>query len=159
MRSHLSWMWGCLLTLLVCVGCEPSIERGPAPSSVSGTRLPAHDLTPNRPDVGKPNADPGADLPAGLPGLSQVDPDERPEVIRIVGLIRVGGPFQYPEKDGSVFGNFERRLPIRPRGYYREYTVPTPGVSHRGPRRIVGGRERELYYTRDHYESFVRLTP
>ncbi|WP_343030088.1 ribonuclease domain-containing protein [Propionivibrio limicola] len=54
-------------------------------------------------------------------------------------LIRQGGPFPYPHKDGSIFGNFERHLPPQPRGYYREYTVPTPGRRDRGPRRIVAG--------------------
>jgi ribonuclease T1 len=71
-------------------------------------------------------------------------------------LIRKRGPFPY-ERDGVVFGNFERRLPIRERGYYREYTVPTPGVSHRGARRIVVGHGGELYYTTDHYRSFRRI--
>jgi ribonuclease T1 len=73
-----------------------------------------------------------------------------------LALIRQNGPFPY-ERDGVVFGNFERRLPIRERGYYQEYTVPTPGISHRGARRIVGGRQGELYYTADHYRSFKRI--
>ena len=76
----------------------------------------------------------------------------------VLEQIRQGGPFRY-EKDGTVFGNRERALPAQKRGYYREYTVPTPGVSHRGARRIVcGGREPRLpdacYYTEDHYSSF-----
>lgn len=71
-------------------------------------------------------------------------------------LIRKGGPFPY-QRDGVVFGNFERALPARSRGYYREYTVPTPGLSHRGARRIVAGRNGELYYTGDHYRSFKRI--
>ncbi|MGQ0750406.1 MAG: ribonuclease domain-containing protein [Betaproteobacteria bacterium] len=69
-----------------------------------------------------------------------------------------GGPFPY-ERDGVVFGNFEQRLPIRERGYYREYTVRTPGVKHRGARRIVAGRNGERYYTEDHYRSFRRIRP
>ena len=73
-------------------------------------------------------------------------------------LIRAGGPFPYP-KDGIVFGNRERVLPAEPRGYYREYTVKTPGSRDRGARRIVcGGREPvrpvACYYTGDHYLSF-----
>lgn len=76
-------------------------------------------------------------------------------------LIRSGGPFRY-SKDGTVFGNRERLLPGQPRGYYREYTVPTPGLSHRGARRIVcGGRQPKqpdaCYYTEDHYASFRRI--
>jgi ribonuclease T1 len=69
-----------------------------------------------------------------------------------------GGPFRY-SKDGGVFGNRERLLPRHARGYYREYTVPTPGASHRGARRIVCGGQVPVapdacYYTDDHYASF-----
>jgi ribonuclease T1 len=68
-------------------------------------------------------------------------------------LIDAGGPFPY-DKDGSVFGNFERLLPARKRGYYHEYTVSTPGSHDRGARRIVTGQGGEIYYTDDHYDSF-----
>jgi ribonuclease T1 len=73
-------------------------------------------------------------------------------------LIHAGGPFRY-DKDGSVFGNRERILPRQPRGYYREYTVRTPGERDRGARRIVCGGElprqpTACYYTADHYASF-----
>ncbi len=75
-------------------------------------------------------------------------------------LIREGGPFPY-DKDGSVFGNRERLLPSHKRGYYREYTVRTPGASNRGARRIVcGGPPRTpdaCYYTSDHYASFRKI--
>jgi ribonuclease T1 len=76
----------------------------------------------------------------------------------VMGQIRSGGPFRY-EKDGTVFGNRERLLPGQTRGYYREYTVPTPGLDHRGARRIVcGGQEPRkpdaCFYTEDHYSSF-----
>ena len=76
-------------------------------------------------------------------------------------LIRAGGPFPYA-KDGSVFGNRERVLPKRPRGEYREYTVPTPGSRNRGARRIVcGGKQPTIpdacYYSDDHYTSFRRI--
>jgi ribonuclease T1 len=73
-----------------------------------------------------------------------------------VALIRVGGPFPYT-RDGAVFGNVEGRLPKRPSGYYHEYTVPTPGAADRGARRIIAGARGELYYTADHYETFVRV--
>jgi len=76
------------------------------------------------------------------------------------GLIRVGGPFPYG-KDGTVFGNRERQLPAEKRGYYREYTVQTPGSRDRGARRIVcGGPARAphaCYYTADHYASFRKI--
>ncbi len=71
-------------------------------------------------------------------------------------LIKRGGPFPYP-RDGVVFSNFERILPQKQRGYYHEYTVKTPGVSHRGARRIVCGVVPECYYTSDHYKSFKRI--
>jgi ribonuclease T1 len=72
-------------------------------------------------------------------------------------LIRQGGPFPY-DKDGGVFGNRERLLPAEKRGYWREYTVITPGSRDRGARRIVCGgpprAPRACYYTADHYASF-----
>ena len=77
--------------------------------------------------------------------------------------IRQGGPFAFP-KDGIVFANRERLLPGEPRGFYREYTVPTPGVRDRGGRRIVCGGAQPAaplacYYTSNHYSSFHRITP
>ena len=79
------------------------------------------------------------------------------------GRILAGGPFPF-EKDGTVFGNRERLLPRQARGFYREYTVSTPGVPHRGGRRIVcGGRQptapQACYFTADHYASFRRIEP
>jgi ribonuclease T1 len=82
--------------------------------------------------------------------------DLPPEARATVRLIREGGPFPF-DRDGVVFGNRERLLPVRSRGYYREYTVVTPGVHHRGARRIIAGRQGELYYTDDHYRSFKRV--
>lgn len=74
-----------------------------------------------------------------------------------------GGPFPYA-KDGTVFGNRERLLPLKNRGYYREYTVKTPGSRDRGARRIVCGGPKPsepdtCYYTADHYASFSRIVP
>ena len=71
-------------------------------------------------------------------------------------LIKKGGPYPYA-KDGVTFGNFERRLPGHPRGYYKEYTVKTPGSKDRGARRIIAGSKGEYYYTADHYNSFKRI--
>lgn len=79
-----------------------------------------------------------------------------PEARHALELIQAGGPYPF-ERDGVVFGNRERQLPSRGRGYYREYTVATPGVNHRGARRIVAGRGGERYYTDDHYRSFRRI--
>lgn len=79
------------------------------------------------------------------------------EARRTVELIKHGGPYPF-QRDGVVFGNYERVLPLRQRGYYREYTVPTPGASNRGARRIIaGGGTAEFYYTADHYRSFQRV--
>jgi ribonuclease T1 len=90
------------------------------------------------------------------PAVREVPAAELPKEARdTLALVKRGGPFPY-RKDGSTFGNFEKRLPVRERGYYREYTVPTPGARDRGARRIVAGGG-EYYYTDDHYRSFRRI--
>lgn len=89
-----------------------------------------------------------------------------PQARDTLALIRQGGPFPY-RKDGTVFRNREHGLPLRPRGYYAEYTVPTPGGRDRGARRIIAGKGTtgstatggEYYYTDDHYETFRRIRP
>lgn len=88
---------------------------------------------------------------AAITGDAQID--------QTLALIKQGGPFPYPNKDGTTFYNREGKLPAQSQGYYREYTVPTPGVSHRGARRIVtGGHPPTIYYlTVDHYDSFRQL--
>lgn len=100
--------------------------------------------------LARDNTRPGIVYQAGLPS----------EARHTLALIKQGGPFPYA-KDGAVFGNFERRLPFRPRGYYREYTVKTPGSRDRGPRRIIAGGDPatpgEFYYTEDHYRTFLRI--
>ena len=78
------------------------------------------------------------------------------EARETLALIRAGGPFPYPQ-DGKTFQNREKLLPQRDRGYYREYTVKTPGAKDRGARRIVAGNGGEFYYTEDHYRSFMRI--
>lgn len=88
---------------------------------------------------------------AAITGDAQID--------QTLALIQQGGPFPYPDKDGTPFYNREGKLPAQSQGYYREYTVPTPSVSHRGARRIVtGGHPPTVYYlTVDHYDSFQQL--
>jgi ribonuclease T1 len=83
--------------------------------------------------------------------ISQLPPEAR----KTITLIKQGGPFRY-EQDGIIFGNRERILPKASRGYYREYTVLTPGSPDRGARRIVTGENGEFYYTNNHYQSFFR---
>src|SRR5690606_28396251 len=103
-------------------------------------------------------------LTAPAPIATQIPMADLPRQGRqVMEQIRQGGPFRY-EKDGTVFGNRERLLPRATRGYYREYTVPTPGLDHRGARHIVCGGEKprnpdDCYYTEDHYSSFRRIVP
>lgn len=112
-----------------------------------------------------------AALPACSPGAAPETPQAQgllqpshaglpPETIETLALIQRGGPFPY-RKDGTTFQNRERLLPARPRGYYREYTVPTPGSRDRGARRIVSGGDppEVFYYTADHYRSFREIAP
>jgi ribonuclease T1 len=79
------------------------------------------------------------------------------QAAQTVTLIEKGGPFPYPNNDGVVFNNNEHLLPKQVSGYYHEYTVPTPGASTRGSRRIITGRDGTYYYTADHYEHFQRV--
>jgi ribonuclease T1 len=98
--------------------------------------------------------------PAGLGAdvsLSSLPPQAR----KTDQLIHSGGPFPYA-RDGVVFGNYEKRLERKPRGYYHEYTVPTPGARNRGARRIICGgatptEPDACFYTEDHYNSFHRI--
>ena len=78
------------------------------------------------------------------------------EAQQTLALIKAGGPFPY-QRDGTIFSNNQRILPMRSRGYYLEYTVKTPGARDRGARRIVAGSGGEFYYTEDHYNSFRRI--
>lgn len=103
---------------------------------------------------------------AGLGGLAQAQEISRgslpPEGRETLALIHQGGPFPH-KRDGITFGNFEKLLPLKPRGHYREYTVATPGVRHRGARRIVCGGEQPrrpdaCWYSADHYKSFRKIT-
>jgi len=98
--------------------------------------------------------------PTSLPAIAWADLPEQGRVTYL--LVLKGGPFPY-EKDGVAFGNRERLLPQAQRGYYREYTVPTPGASNRGVRRLVCGGEapppKVCYYTEDHYASFRQVVP
>jgi len=95
--------------------------------------------------------------PAPPPAIGDIAvadlPSEARETIR---LIRKGGPFPYA-KDAAIFGNREAQLPRQKRGYYKEYTVKTPGVRTRGARRIVAGASGEMYYSEDHYNRFRRI--
>ncbi len=121
---------------------SPKPTRRPsATTAVQPTRAPRATVTPSD---------------GGLPTIAQAKlPKEARQTIR---LIQQGGPFPY-RQDGATFQNREGLLPKRPSGYYREYTVITPGSPDRGARRIIGGDGGELYYTDDHYDSFKRVIP
>lgn len=108
---------------------------------------------PSTPGIGTPQEDTSAsEIAAKVP-----DADQRAEVARVLRLIASGQALPY-EQDGSVFGNREGNLPGLPSNLlYREYTVPTPGSPDRGARRLVIGDDGSVYYTSDHYSSFVRL--
>jgi ribonuclease T1 len=89
--------------------------------------------------------------------------DIPPEARETLALIKQNGPFPHPQ-DGTTFSNREKLLPQRARGYYREYTVKTPGEAgharstrNRGARRIIAGNGGEFYYTEDHYRSFRKI--
>lgn len=134
--------WGLTIAALALLGSAAGVDLSAAASTSSGPTNPVGREV--RPAVGTVSL-------AALPAEAQQT--ER--------LIRAGGPFPYA-KDGIVFGNREQILPRHPRGYYREYTVRTPGSSDRGARRIVCGgqkpREPEAcFYTEDHYASFKRI--
>lgn len=103
------------------------------------------------------------------PGFARTSPDALPEVAladlpkearELRALIAKGGPFRY-DRDGVVFGNREHSLPAKPRGYYHEYTVRTPGAKNRGARRMVCGGPKTTpdvcYYSDDHYRTFRRI--
>jgi ribonuclease T1 len=138
----------------------PPSSSGDTSSSESPSESPSptHRLTETNTPSTEPTAVPstppaeGTDPASGLPVVRLADLP--PEAARTVELIDAGGPFPEPEHDGGTFGNREELLPDQPYGYYREYTVPTPGAQTRGARRIVAGRGGELYWTADHYSSF-----
>jgi len=140
---------------LLLVGLWAWSQYGPQPAAPSGD---APSATPSsgshEPLARSPRSEP-AGYPTWLPA----------EALDTLALIERGGPYPH-RQDGGTFQNRERLLPSRPRGYYREYTVRTPGSRDRGARRIVSGgglpdgsRPAEFFYTDDHYRSFRRFTP
>ena len=130
-----------------------SLRRSPKAGAVVALVFAAAvaSFAPHRSEAKQP-AGLGADVSlASLP----------PEAQRTEQLIHSGGPFPY-SRDGIVFGNYEMRLPKEPRGYYREYTVPTPGARNRGAHRIICGGNPPTepvacFFTEDHYNSFHRI--
>lgn len=132
-------------------------ESSAASSDQERRKTPTPAPRPRRTPTAIPSATPTRAGPQRIDGLPVVYVDQLPREARTtLRLIEQGGPFPY-SKDGTVFQNREGILPSRPRGYYHEYTVITPGENDRGARRIVTGERGELYYTDDHYDSFSRI--
>ncbi|GAA5133354.1 hypothetical protein GCM10023339_68880 [Alloalcanivorax gelatiniphagus] len=143
---------------------QPSGSDATTSESDAGSRStsPSHELTATTTRSAQPTTFPstppaseGTDRVSGLPLVAVSDLP--PEAAETIELIDAGGPFPEPDHDGGTFQNREELLPDRPTGYYREYTVPTPGSDDRGARRIVAGDDGELYWTADHYSSFARI--
>ncbi|MFF4405302.1 ribonuclease domain-containing protein [Streptomyces sp. NPDC001262] len=140
MRALTALLAGAVLLLLPACSSH-SGHQADKSSSASHSRTTA----PQQPSGG---------TPSWAKGMKTVTEDKLPpEARRTLELIKKGGPFPY-DRDGIVFGNYENQLPKQTRGYYHEYTVPTPGAGNRGARRIITGSHDERYYTDDHYKTF-----
>ena len=145
-RNPLAWLL-LAIALVVAWQLRPARDTVPVPGATAPTAT-SSPTSPAAPPLVEAPSSPALALPDFLP----------PEAHRTIALIQRGGPFPY-RQDGGVFGNREGHLPRQSRGWYREYTVDTPSLGHRGARRIITGGQppREWYYTDDHYDSFRRF--
>ena len=149
----------------IAVQTEPAVRQTPivaASRQAAPTATPRAQprrtptATPRRTPTAAPRAQPSRQRTSAS-GLPLIGIEQLPrEAQRTIELIESDGPFPY-DKDGATFSNREGLLPSEPRGYYAEYTVITPGSDDRGARRIIAGRNGELYYTDDHYASFAEV--
>lgn len=149
-RSSLSWL-APLLVIVLVAGLWWVVTRDDSTGSAGtpGTRATA---TAGQEGTAYPS---GGKTPDS--GLDTIAESKLPkQAKKVLGLIRAGGPYKY-EQDDKTFQNREGILPSQKRGYYREYTVETPGSDDRGARRIIGGREGDRYWTDDHYDSFRQI--
>ncbi|MCL2781703.1 MAG: hypothetical protein FWD74_09520 [Actinomycetia bacterium] len=144
----------------------PTAGAGGAPGTHAAAASSGASAQTPQPGATHTTPRPAASATGSVTGLSAGATDQAPlvalsalppQAAATVALIRQGGPFPYPRNDGVVFANRERRLPDEPNGYYHEYTVPTPGATDRGARRIITGADGQFFYTGDHYETFVRV--
>jgi ribonuclease T1 len=163
-----AWFQHCIVALLVALsGCGKGDHAGDArqgSASASAVAEPLRPVQPPEPAASgnSPGRENGQEVRhEATDGMGAVAIAQLPkQAVATLRLIEAGGPFPF-EKDGVVFGNRERLLPPHRRGYYHEYTVPTPRARDRGARRIVcGGPRRQIgdcYYSDDHYASFKRI--
>jgi ribonuclease T1 len=155
-RQRYRWLLLLLAAgLLVAWVLVDGAQRDDGDAGGSATSSDARTSDPTSDPTDDTGGDGATDPESGLP-IVQVSALP-PEAARTLELIDRGGPFPEPEHDGGTFENREALLPEQPMGYYKEYTVPTPGSDDRGARRIVAGEGGELYYTGDHYSSFSRI--
>ena len=141
----------------------PSASASPSSSRASGGSGSGKSGGSGSGGSGSAAGDSGGSGGSGGSGLPSCPLNSLPtEADEVAHDILAGGPFDHPDEDGSHFGNYQRILPRKNSNFYREYTVETPGVGHRGARRIVvgGGSDTDpdvWYYTDDHYESFCEI--
>ncbi len=150
--------WVVLGLVVLTLGWLFLRAAGPAPTSAAGPpTLPSQSVTASGwQSSTQRQTTPTAKVPvSGLPWIAESALPR--EARHTLDLIRAGGPYPYPRNDNQTFSNRERILPKRPSGYYREYTVITPGSSDRGARRIISGRDGDRFYTGDHYDSFSQI--
>jgi len=147
------WVQVAILVALVLAGWWVQQQSGSDDQAAGPSARPSSSATSTGGESRSPSDQP-TDPESGLPFVEEADLP--PEALDTLALIDQGGPYPYDEDDGT-FGNFEGILPDQPRGYYREYTVETPGLGHRGALRIVTGDGGEYYWTDDHYQSFERI--
>ena len=154
------WLRIAVAVIVACiVGYLLITDSGDDP--VSAVASTTSEFVDPGPEAGSTVADPGPATdpgPAiGVSGLPAGYTDELPvEAIDVLETIEQGGPHPY-RQDGSTFFNREGLLPAEDEGYYREYTVETPGSRDRGARRVVTGERGEVFYTDDHYASFIEI--
>ncbi|MEX0427460.1 ribonuclease domain-containing protein [Nocardioides sp. DS6] len=154
-KKTLSTLGSVLVVVVIAIvtACTQSGSGGD--SRADGTPAPTGARTTQAPAPASGASRNGTDPGSGLPWVSATALPA--EAQHTLALIDAGGPYPYPEHDDKTFGNYESILPKESRGYYREYTVETPGSEDRGARRIIRGDGGELYYTDDHYASFSRI--
>ncbi|SEJ66180.1 ribonuclease T1 [Arthrobacter sp. yr096] len=157
-RSKLVAFAGLVIAVVVLViamvgGGSLTAPSSAPPSGVASSGAGFSSVQTTTPEPGSvPTPAAAVANPSTLPTISAAQLPK--EARQTLALIAKGGPYPY-DRDGVNFGNFEGLLPRKSGGFYKEYTVPTPGESDRGARRIIVGKDSAKYYTPDHYESFM----